>query len=252
MSSSDPIGAAIRKMALYAAVAVVAAVLALVLTCGTPYDEEDLHDAARAAGDSAVTDFKSSGEMLDMLRAFAGDAIKDTVEYYEGELELAAVIEIERPPVEVTDEATPTPAPEDPPETSSAYRFPDMVQNGVSVKETLHFSPPILALTRVGRDLQIGFSTDSLVVGLLRTEGGTRRIVAYLESSRPVRVVDAAELRGSRKTTLDRVWGATRALSCVVVGVQAGRVLSGDNLSGALEVGATGGAATACALGVAF
>lgn len=228
------------KNLLVPAIAVVLIVFGYAAGCqrGNAQHRKELADAVRAAGDSAVTAYLSSGE----LEEFVGEALRDTVEHYEAKVEAATKIEIRRVPIVVRDTVVVVQAPED--SISTTVQLPPYDSAGVRVEEVLTFTPQIRPGTVLSRDLKVSFDPDTLTVALLGTPGGLQRFTAYLEGQN-LRVVDAGALDhspslGSRLVTAAGVAG------CLASGVQVGRGVSGTDL-GTAGVGVLVGGGLLCA-----
>jgi hypothetical protein len=199
--------------------------------------------AARAAGDSAVAAFVSS----ESLEALVGEALQDTVRFYEGELAVAAVIEIQERVVTITDTVRIVGEGPGGGEDISVVTLPPYDSIGVHIAETLTLAPALMSDTEIERALTVTFDPDTLTVALLNTAGGLQRVSAYLSEHTGVRVVNAAALWKDRPPSLlSKVGSAVGVGSCLASGVVIGRAAGGGGLQTEGQIGIAVGGGLLC------
>jgi hypothetical protein len=173
---------------------------------GVPLDE--VARQLRAAGDSAVTEYRSSSGM----RAFVDSLLGDTVAYYQAEVRAAAKLVIRHDTLRVTD-TVPLPAVPLGHDTV-VVALPPVDSVGIHVTEALTVSPPPRFLLR---DLRVELDPDTMLVALLRTPSGVDRFVAAGRRA-GVRVQDAAQLATGANEPLRVGIRAATLAACVLVG----------------------------------
>jgi hypothetical protein len=188
--------------------------------------QRELRTALRDTGDSAVAAYRTSGEMQDLLSDAVGEAIRDTVKFYEAEVRAAAVVEIRRDTVTVSDTTVVTVAGP----RLRTLRWDPVTKGGVTIFETNYFEPGIARGTRVERSITLGFQPDTLALALLRLDNGIERMSALLNGTGEVVVINAA-VYDPGPTTFDKLSRYLGIGGCVVAGFQVGRLASDVNFS---------------------
>jgi hypothetical protein len=204
--------------------------------------QREARELARTSGDSAVAAFRTSGEMQDLLVRAVGDALKDTVAFYEGEVRTAGVLEIRRDTVTVHDTVPGAPRPG----LMRVLRWDPIDQDGLHVEETHYYNPGINPKTTIRRDLTISFDPDTLAIALLRLPNGIERLTGLMNETGEVVVLDAATW-SPEPTTFDQLTRYVGAAGCVAAGFQLGRLASGASFSTG-DWAVAGGGGALCAI----
>lgn len=174
-------------------------------------DREAVSDLLRAAGDSAVTAFRSGSEMEN----FVSGALSDTVDHYQAEVRAATRIVVRRETVTIRD-TVPLVLPVAAPEDTVEIVFPLVQQEGITLAESLTVHPPPdLLQRRIG----ISFDADTIIAAILRTpEGVDRFAAAGLGPNLEATVIDAAQIRTRNTNTVQQVIQVLTVAGCFVSG----------------------------------
>lgn len=174
-------------------------------------DQETVHNMLRAAGDSAVTEFRSSAGMEE----FVADVLADTVEYYTAEVQAATKIVIRRDTIRITGERVEVPVQVSSTDTVTVA-LPDIRQSGIYVSESLSIYPPPQMMDR---SIDISFDPDTLMVALLETEEGISRFsAAAMNAGIQTRVIDAAQVRQQDYSGVKSALTVVTMAACIVTG----------------------------------
>jgi hypothetical protein len=187
--------------------------------------QDEARELARESGDSAVAAFRTSGQMENLLADAVGDALRDTVAFYEGEVRTAGVLEIRRDTVTFTDTVM-----VNTPGLLRVLPWDPIDQEGLHVEETHYYNPGINPKTKIRRDLTISFDPDTLAIALLRLPNGIERLTGLMNETGEVVVLDAATFDPG-PTTFDQLTRYVGAAGCVAAGFQLGRLASGTDFS---------------------